>query len=131
MITNKLKSTQRKVAKTIMGALSTTAGDVLDVHSFLLPVDLMFRKVQFRVASWICTLPASHPLYKVVQRAASHPVKCHRSPLHNLLRSLGLQPNEVETITPMRRSPGYRPVFDCIRLADKDKALEAAEALHS
>ena len=37
----------------------------------------------------------------------------------------------METITPTRRSPSYRPVFDCIRLADKDKALEAAEALHS
>ena len=32
---------------------------------------------------------------------------------------------------PTHRSPSYRPVFDCVRLADKDKALEAAEALHS
>ena len=75
VITNKLKSTQRKVAKTITGALSTTAGDVLDIHSFLLPVDLMIRKIQFRATSRICALPASHLLYKVVRRAASRPVK--------------------------------------------------------
>lgn len=113
-ITNKLRSTQRKVAKTITGALATTAGDVLDIHAFLLPVDLMFRKVQFRAATRVCALPASHPLYKVVRRAASRPVKRHRSPLHNLLYASGLQPNEVETITPSCRSPGYRPVFRCV-----------------
>ena len=130
-ITNKIRSTQRKVAKTITGALATTAGDVLDVHAFLLPIDLMFRKVQFRAASRICALPASHPLHKVVRKAANRLVKRHRSPLHNLLYSSRLRPSEVETITPTRRSPSYRPVFDCIRLEDKDKALEAAEALHS
>src|ERR1700720_3860668 len=70
-ITNKLRSTQCKVAKTITGALATTAGDVLDIHAFLIPVDLMFRKVLFRAVSRVCTLPVTHPLYKVVRRAAS------------------------------------------------------------
>ena len=99
-ITNKLKSTQRKVVKTITGALATTAGDVLDIHAFLLPVDLMFRKVLFRAASRVCALPDTHPLYKVARRAASRSVKHHRSPLHNLLHSSGLTPGAVETITP-------------------------------
>jgi hypothetical protein len=37
-VTNKLHSVQRKVAKAITGGLSTTAGDILDVHSFILPI---------------------------------------------------------------------------------------------
>ena len=42
VITNKLRSTQHKVVKTITGTL--TCG-VLDVHTFFLLVDLMFSKV--------------------------------------------------------------------------------------
>jgi hypothetical protein len=57
MITNKLRSTQRKVAKTITGALSSTAGDILDVHANLFPIDLLFRKILFRAAIRICSLP--------------------------------------------------------------------------
>ena len=56
-ITNELRSTQRKVTKTITGALSSTTGDILDVHTNLLPIDLLFRKVLFRAAIRICSLP--------------------------------------------------------------------------
>ena len=45
VITNKLRSTQHTVVKTITGTLETMTGGVLDVHTFLLPVDLMFSKV--------------------------------------------------------------------------------------
>jgi hypothetical protein len=76
------------------------AGDVLDVHTFLLQIDLMFSKVLFRAASCVCTLLDTHLLYKVAQRAASCSVKCHRSPLHNLLHFSELLLGKVETITP-------------------------------
>ena len=46
-ITNKLRSIQCKVASTITGALRTTAGDTMDAHANLLPVDLLFNKVLF------------------------------------------------------------------------------------
>ena len=46
-ITNKLRSMQRKVASTITGALRTTAGDTLDAHASILPVDLLLNKVLF------------------------------------------------------------------------------------
>ena len=41
-ITNKLRTAQRKVATAITGSLRTTAGDILDVHAYLLPIDLLF-----------------------------------------------------------------------------------------
>ena len=69
VITNKLRSTQCKVEKTITWALATMADDVLDVHTFLLLLDLMFSKVLFGASSCVCTLLDTHLLYKVVQRA--------------------------------------------------------------
>ena len=81
-ITAKLRSVQRKVAKAIMGGLSTTAGDVLDVHSYILPVDLLFTKLLTRAALRLCSLPKSHPLNPVTRSSAHRKAKRHRSPLH-------------------------------------------------
>jgi len=61
-LTKKLTSVQRRVAKTITGSLNTTAGDVLEAHANLLPIDLLFSKVLFRVATRIASLPP-HILY--------------------------------------------------------------------
>ena len=38
-VTNKLVSVQRRVAKLITSSLSSTAGDIMDAHANLLPVD--------------------------------------------------------------------------------------------
>lgn len=43
-VTNKIASIQRRASKFITGALSTTAGDILDIHAHILPVDLLFQK---------------------------------------------------------------------------------------
>ena len=128
-VTNKLRSTQRKAAKTITGALSTTAGDVLDIHTDLLPVDLLLSKILFRAAVRICSLPPAHPLHNAIRRAARRSIKRHRSPLHNLLHLSKLSPNAVETISTVRRSPGYVEAFDSFICDSKDQALEVARAL--
>lgn len=65
-VTNKLRSTQRKAAKTITGSLSTAAGDTLEAHANLFPIDLLFGKLLFRAAIHICSLPKSHPLHLAV-----------------------------------------------------------------
>ena len=42
--TQKLHSAQRRVAITMLGAMRTTAGDVLNTHAFLPPPHLLFLK---------------------------------------------------------------------------------------
>jgi hypothetical protein len=126
-ITNKLRSTQRKAAKTVTGALSSTAGDILDVHANLLPIDLLFNKILFRAAVRICSLPQSHPLHSAIRKAARRPVKRHRSPLHNLLLLANISPDNVETIAAVRCSPGYIAAFKCYIGSSKERALEAIE----
>lgn len=54
---------QRKVAKAITGGLSSTAGDILDVHAYILPIDLLFCKLLFRAALQLCTLTSMHLLW--------------------------------------------------------------------
>jgi ribonuclease HI len=125
-ITNKLRSVQRKVAKVITGGLSTTAGDILDVHAYILPIDLLFCKLLFRVALWLCSLPSTHPLHSLVRMAASCKIKRHLSPLHRLMYFSHLSPKDIESISPVRRSPGYTPSFNITINPTKENALPSA-----
>jgi ribonuclease HI len=125
-ITNKFRSIQRKVAKAITGGLSSTAGDILDVHAYILPIDLLFCKLLFRASLWLCTLPQSHPLHPLVRSVTHRNVKCHLSPIHHLIHFAHINPKEIETISPVRRSPGYTPLFKVVIPPSKDDTLPFA-----
>lgn len=127
--TNKLKSIQCRAAKYITGALSTTAGDIMDIHTHILPVNLLFPKVLFRSAACIASLPRTHPLFSIAQQTARQYVRHHHSPLHYLFHITQVRPEEVETITPIHRQPNYRPSFSVQIATSKDEALTAAEIL--
>ena len=127
-VTNKLRSTQRKMAKSIMGRLSTTAGDIMDAHAYILPIDLLFCKLLFRSAIRLCSLPPAHPLHRCVRSAAQRKVKCHQSLIHHLINFVGLNPKDIETVLPVRKSPGYNPVFSLIIPPSKEAALPLCPA---
>jgi len=129
-ITNKLKSIQRKVATTIMGAIRTTAGDILDAHANILPIDLLFNKVLFRAALHLCSLPRTHPLHTIIRTANRHKVKRHKSPIHNLLSHLKLNSNYIEIVKAVRRRPDYQPSFDRFICDTKDDAFTMASISH-
>ena len=60
-IINKLASIQHKVAITITGAMHTMAGDIVDIHADILPVDLLFFEVPFRSTTHLLLLPCIPP----------------------------------------------------------------------
>jgi hypothetical protein len=122
-ITNKLCSIQHKVAKAITGGLSSTARDIFDVHAYILPTDLLFCKLLFRAALHLCLLPPSHPLHPLLLSASHRNVKRHLSPVHHLIQFAHINPKDVETILPIRRSPSYTPSFTSVIPSSKDKAL--------
>jgi hypothetical protein len=130
-VTNKLRSAQRKITKAITGVLSTTAGDILDVHAYVLPIDLLFNKLLYRAALRLCTLPTSHPLQQLIRKAARRKVKRHLSPIHNLIQLVQINPRDVGVIDPVRRSPSYVPSFDLIIPPSKDAALTFANLTNS
>lgn len=130
-LVTKLASIQRQAAKLITGSLRTAAGDVLEVHANLLPMELLLRKILFRSATRLAYLPSSHPLSKPVCRSASRYVRKHRSPLHYIFYTTSIIPSTVETVSPVRRRPSYLPKFSTTILSEKEKALAAAISLHS
>jgi len=106
--TQKLLSAQRRATITMLGAMRTTAGDVLNAHAYLPPPHYLFLKMLIRSATRLVTLPDCHPLHKPAQQAVKKIVKRHRSPLHLLFLTTGVQPRPYETILPARRRRNYR-----------------------
>jgi hypothetical protein len=122
-ITNKLCSVQCKVAIAITGGLSSTAGNILNIHTFILPINLLFCKLLFRAALCLCLLPPTHPLHPFLHAASHHNLRQHLSPIHHLLHLINANPNNIETIPPTRRSPGYIPPFKSLIPPSKEDAL--------
>jgi ribonuclease HI len=105
-VTKRLASLQRIATVAITGALRTTATDVLDIHANVLPVALMMRKICYRAAVRLATLPRSHPLRPLFIIRSKRFIKTHRSPLHELARLLGPHTANLETISPSNLPPG-------------------------
>ena len=127
--TNKLQSAQRRAVISMLGAMRTTAGDVLNAHAQLPPPHLLFLAVLIRSATRLLSLPNSHPLYKPAQLAVKRKVKRHRSPLHTLFATTGLQPGLYETILPARRRRNYRVLGEVHIDDDREVAVENANRL--
>ena len=100
-ITNTLCLVQHKVTKSVTGGLSTMAGDIMDVHAYILPVDFLFCKLLFHAMLHLWSLPIGHPLHPCIHTAACWKVKRHPSPLHHLINFAGLNPKNIETISPV------------------------------
>ena len=128
-MTNKLCSTQHKVAKTVTRVLSSTTRDILDTHTNLFPIDLLFRKILFRATICIYMLPQSHPLYAAIREAVHRSIRHHCLLLHNLLLIANISPNSVETISTVRHSPGHTEAFRSFICSSKEQALEKIEVI--
>lgn len=119
----KLNRLQRMAAIQITGAMKTCANDVLVAHADLLPIDLLIDKWCQREALRIATLPSSHPLYRPAIAAAKRLPKRMPSPLHTIMHSYGLHPEEIEKVEAVRVSPKWQPKAS-IRIApSKEDAI--------
>lgn len=70
MISKKYKQIQRKMAIAIIGAMSTTAGDIAEVHAGLMPIQALINWTCQRAALRLATLPKEHPLHAPYKRAS-------------------------------------------------------------
>lgn len=55
-ITNKLCSMQQKIAKVITDSLSSTASDIMDIHAYVLPIELLFYFCSEHFSSYASSL---------------------------------------------------------------------------
>ena len=84
----------------IMGALHTSASDVMEAHANLLPIELTMDRVCHWAALCLTALLESHPLFKPVHQSARRFLKRHRLPLHHLFHAFNVQPQDCETLMP-------------------------------
>ena len=103
----RLTSAQRRMTITMLGAMRTTAGDVLNAHAYLPPPHLLFLKTLIRSATRLATLPDDHPLSRPARLAINNQVKRHRSPLHSLFFTTDIPRDTYETILTARRRRNY------------------------
>ena len=110
----------------MMGSLHTAAGDILDIHTYILPLDLLLNKLLFRAALQLCSLPKLHPLHDQLCSCSTQRAKQHLSPIHHLLHLAQLDLKSIEVIFPFQKSPGYSVPFSFSIPPSKDKALHFA-----
>lgn len=94
----KFKQVQRLMAISIIGAMKSTAGDIAEAHTNLIPIQATINKICQRAVLRIATLPEYHPIYAPFKRSSKRMVKRHPTQLHFLAQHLGIQIDEIETI---------------------------------
>lgn len=126
-LTRTMAKLQRRAAKLITGALTTTATDMADYHAYLLPVQLRLQLATFKAAVRLCTLPPSHPLQPLVQRCRRG-VRRHRSAIHKLMDTFPELQGPVETIRPVTNQDLAITYLKVHPAQSREAAKEAAEA---
>jgi hypothetical protein len=97
-LTNKLGSIQRKATIAITGAMQTTAGDILEMHTNLFSACSLLLNAIFRAATRLATLPSAHPLTPHIWKCSRRLVKKHRSALHYIFYLTDIDPNDIEKV---------------------------------
>jgi hypothetical protein len=121
----KMERVQRQAAIQITGALRTTPMDLLLAHADIAPLEYHLRKICHSAALWIAT-PQTNPIGKAARRAAQRHVKRLPSPLHNIMATLQVHPDEVEKMEPVGKHPHWKSAIKTVIPDDKEKA-EARE----
>lgn len=123
-IANKLARVQRIAALQITGGMRTSATDMLNAHSNLLPFHLLLNRTCYRSGLRLATLPKGHPLHRHARLAANRSVQTHRSPIHALIDAFKLKPAEIEEIQAIRHYPKWEKEFTTHIATSKDEAEE-------
>lgn len=90
-------------------------------------MELQVKRVCENAATRILTLPETHPLNKVAQRASKHIVKRHRSPLHILMALTPWEPRDVEKVEVVRRKPGWKSRVKINIAKDRKEAIQQVQ----
>ena len=68
---------KRQAMLHITGVLRSTPTDAIDTCTDMLPFHLLVKKLTYRAATWMVTLPQSHPLERHVTQAVNRYIKLH------------------------------------------------------
>lgn len=100
---SKFSRIQCQAAILAIGALPSTATDVLDAHADLLPFRYTVQKICLSAAMRLATLPKTHLLYPEIKRKKY--IWHHHTVIYNLLHFFHLDPCTTEKIPSIHRDP--------------------------
>ena len=100
-----LQKVQRLATTAMTGTLRSTPTDLIDAHAGIFPMELALTKACHRAIVRILTLPDSHPLHQVTNRAKRHPPTKHLSPIDQLIKIFALRYKKLEIIDPIAHKP--------------------------
>ena len=125
-----LQKVQCTATLAITGALRTTPTDLLDAHAGVLPMELALAKVCHRAMVRMLTLPDTHPLQQLINKARRHAPSKHQGPIDHLLKTLKTenQHEELETITPTTEDPYYTPRFQTSIQETRELSIEQEDS---
>jgi hypothetical protein len=121
--TTKLACVQWTSALSITGALHSTPNIALDAHTAILLMHIAINKVCQRAALHFTTLPHSHPLTHYTCHAASICPQKLPFPLHHIMDTFNVHPNNTETIKPVRQTTKWQPSIKTCIAPTKDIAI--------
>lgn len=123
-IVKKFRQIQRKMAIAITGAMSTSAGDIVEAHAGLLPMQAKLNIICHRATVRLATLPADHPLHNPYKKSCKRLVKRYPTQLHYLANNLELRAGTLETIPTARRKRVTEDSLSIEIAKDRQKAIE-------
>lgn len=110
--TLKMEQVWRMIITMITDGMRTTATDILDAHTNILPFQQLLCKVCHRATLHMVTLDKTHPHHKGIHTAYNsctrrnfESCKRHPSPLHHLLDEFNLNLHTIEIIDPTHHYP--------------------------
>ena len=108
--------------------MSTTDGDVAEIHVGLLPLKLYVSDAQHRAALRMSTLSKAHPLNKAVTNARVRRIKRHPTRINELIWTFNLNPSRMEKVEAVRYDVGWKAGMERRIVNTKEKAMEEEEA---
>ena len=111
----------------ITGALCTAPTDLLDLHTGIWPVHLLFHRTCHHATMRIALLPRSHLLHSLYQKWDRRYIKTHRAPMHKLAALYNIIPDSLEAIDPVRHPLAYE-IKATLRVAGAEDGQEVEAA---
>jgi hypothetical protein len=120
----KMESVQRKAVLQATGALRTTLSDFLFAHADMPPLRTYVKNLCQRAALRIATLPKEHLIYTAARKAMGRRIKWHTSPLYEILDSVKVHANKIETICTGMKAPTWRNRVKMVITTTREDAIQ-------
>ena len=123
-VTKRIAQMQHTTTLAITGAMKSSPGNSLEIHTDLYPVPLLVQCTLYNALIRMSTLPTHHPFNPIITCIANWGmVRHHKTAIHSLIQHLTTDPRTIETIIPWPIHPDSHTPFSTSIVASKEDAI--------